>query len=84
MGTSKTYSRVNINKKPFDEAYKTHRRKFVGGLLWTYDAVIQDEIIKDNPDPVINLSSQHIATRQILKDHEWVVFRRHINWQSPK
>jgi hypothetical protein len=37
--------------------------KFVEGLLWTNDAVIQDEIIKDNPDPVANLSSQHIATR---------------------
>lgn len=82
VGTSQNYPRVNINEHAFIKANRVRRRKFVGDVLWTYDAAIQDEIINDNPDPIANLSPQHIATRQILKDHEWVVFRGQIYWQN--
>ena len=82
VGTSQNYPRVNVNKQAFVEANRVRRRKFVRDVLWTYDAAIQDEIINDNPEPIANLSPQHIATRQILKGHEWMVFRGHIYWQN--
>ena len=82
VGTSQNYPRMNMNRKAFAEAYRARRRKFVGDVLWSYDAAIQDEIINDNPDPIANLSSHHITTRHMLKDHEWLVFRGHMDWQN--
>jgi hypothetical protein len=81
VGTSQNHPRVNINQHAFVEANRVRRRKFVGDVLWKYDAAIEDEITNNNPDPITNLS-QHIATRQILKGPEWVVVRGQIHWQN--
>lgn len=59
VGTSQNNPGVNINRKTFVEAYRTRSRIFVGDVLQSYDAAIQDEIINDNPDLIANLSPHH-------------------------